>query len=86
LEEDCTGGYDSDKALGSFLVGNKEEGEQDFNKNSSPVTLPVQEEEYQSITVTPEDETPCQIPIEDAVLEKAKAPELCDELKKRKAP
>ena len=46
----------------------------------------VEEEEDESTTSTPEDETPCHVPIEDAVLAKMKVYELREELKKRKEP
>ena len=36
----------------------------------------VEEEEDESTTSTPEDETPCHVPIEDAMLAKIKVDEL----------
>ena len=57
---------------------NKEEGEQDFDENSRPVSRPVllEEEKDESNTATPEDKTPCHVPIEDAMLAKIKVDEL----------
>ena len=72
IEEFCTGGYDSDRELGLLFDTHVEEVEQDFDKDKMPVYRPVLVEEYEdeSTKSTPEDETPCHVPIEDAVLEK----------------
>ena len=45
IEEDCTGGYVIDRELGPFFDANEEEGEQNFDKDSRPLSQPVLEEE-----------------------------------------
>ena len=45
IEEDCTSSYDIDRQLGPFFDANEEEGEQDFDKDSRPLSQPVLEEE-----------------------------------------
>ena len=41
IEEDCTGGYNSDGELGPFFDANEEEGEKDFDEDSRSVSRPV---------------------------------------------
>ena len=88
IEEECTGGYDSDGELGPFFDVNEGEGEHDVDKDSRPVSQPVlvEEDEDESTTSNPEYETPCHVPIEDAVLAKMKVAEIWEEIKNRKDP
>ena len=78
MEDACTGEQDSDGELGPFFDENDQEGEQDFDKDSRPICRPVLVEKYKDefTKYTPEDKTPCHVPIEDAVLSKMKVAEL----------
>ena len=78
IEEDRTDVYDSDRDLGPIFDVNEEESEQDFDEDSRPVSRSMLVEEYEgkSTTATPEYETPCHVPTEDAVLEKIKVSEI----------
>ena len=72
--------------MGPLFDANEEECEQYFDEDSRPVSQPVLMEEYddKSTTDTPEDETPCHVPIDDLVLAKIKVDDLQEYLKKRK--
>ena len=72
--------------MGTFFDANEEEGKQGFDEDSRPVSQPVlvEEDKDELTTANPEDETPCHVPIKDAVLSKMKVADLQEELNKRK--